>query len=184
MKMALLLAVLVLLLGCQQPSVRRGTQPVAVVATASVAEDLQGLIDFSSRFQSYEREGQLALCTEMRAAYEEVPNRWTGWYLATAISQVEGCGDPEEAVGWIQAMLNQRFVSDEVSWVAHYQIRLLQFQQQQQAKLAKALAGEKRLQRRLSQVDKVNNTLEKQLRDLKRIETSINRRLDEKQESN
>ncbi|MCW8847983.1 MAG: hypothetical protein OQK42_05565 [Sedimenticola sp.] len=180
MKTMAFILVLTLLAGCQQQPIRRGNQVGAVTGAVSITEDLQSLMDFSDRFQSYEREGQLALCAEMRAAYEREANRWTGWYLATAISQVDGCGTPQEAIGWIQAMLKQRFVSSEVSWLAHYQIRLLQYQQQQQQQLAATTAEQKKLQRRLSQMDKSNSILEKQLQDLKRIETSINRRLDEK----
>ena len=180
MKTLALILMLTLLAGCQQQSVRGGNQPATVAGTVSIAEDLQSLMDFSDRFQSYERKGQLSLCAEMRTAYEHEANRWTGWYLATAISQVDGCGTQQEAIGWIQAMLNQRFVSSEVSWLAHYQIRVLQYQQQQ---LAAAMVEQKKLQRRLSQMDKANNILENQLQDLKRIETSINRRLDEKHET-
>ena len=183
MKAVTLLVVLVLLMGCQQQSVKRTSQP-AITPVVRVAEDLQGLMDFSGRFQSYERKGQLALCAEMRSAYAKEANRWTGWYLATAITQVDGCGNPAEAIEWIRAMLDQRFVSEEVSWLAHYQIRLLQYQQRQQLQLAKGVAGRKKLQHRLSRMGKVNNTLENQLRDLKRIETSINERLDEQQQTN
>jgi hypothetical protein len=178
MKYLVPLLFLGLLMGCQQQPIRSSSP--AVADTVIVAEDLQSLIDFSMRFQSYELAGQHALCAELRKSYEQSGNRWTGWYLATAITQVDGCGEPKEAIGWIQNMLEQHFVSNEVSWLAHYQIRLLTYQQQRSLEAATI---QKKLQRRLAHIEKTNTMLEKQLQDLKRIETSINRRLDEKQET-
>ncbi|TVO78491.1 hypothetical protein [Sedimenticola selenatireducens] len=181
MKYLVPLLFLGLLMGCQQQPIRSSSP--AVADTVIVAEDLQSLIDFSMRFQSYELAGQHVLCAELRQSYEQSGNRWTGWYLATAITQVDGCGEPKEAIDWIKNMLEQHFVSNEVSWLAHYQIRLLQYQQHQQQQLIEAATSQKKLQRRLTQMEKINTILESQLQDLKRIETSINRRLDEKQET-
>lgn len=175
---------LLLLSGCQQPLTRSGESPgvrsAAVVETPG--EALRNLIDFSTRFEAHTRQDQLALCAELRQSLDQDRDRWTGWYLATAISQVEGCGEPEEAVALINRLLDQRFVSREAGWLAYYQIRLLQRQQRQRQQLNKAVAEQQKLEQRLTRVVEARRLLENQLRDLKRIETSINQRLDEKEQ--
>lgn len=174
---------LLLLSGCQQPLTRNDT-PVLVteVAADASAGALRNLMDFSNRFQVHTRQDQLTLCGEMRQSLSRDGDLWTGWYLATAISQVEGCGEPEEAITLINRLLEQRFVSREAGWLAYYQISLLQRQQRQRQQLSKAVAEQKRLEERLAQVVEAKLLLENQLRDLKHIETSINQRLDEKQQ--
>lgn len=145
-------------------------------------ETLRNLIDFATRFESHTRQDQLALCAELRHSIGQNGDLRTGWYLATAISQVEGCGEPQEAVELINRLLDQRFVSRETAWLAYYQIRLLRRQQRQQQQVAKAIAERRELQERLTQVVEARRLLENQVRDLKRIETSINQRLDEKEQ--
>lgn len=174
---------LLLLSGCQQP-LARNDAPVLVTEAAVDTSGgvLRNLIDFSNRFQVHTRQDQLILCGEMRQSLSRDGDLWTGWYLATAISQVEGCGEPEEAITLINHLLEQRFVSRETGWLAYYQISLLQRQQRQRQQLSKAVAEQRRLEERLAQVAEAKRLLENQLRDLKHIETSINQRLDEKQQ--
>lgn len=171
---------ILLLSGCQQPLTRSGGS--AVPDTPD--DGLQRLIDFSSRFEAHTRKDQLALCQEMRESLAHEGDAWTGWYLATAISEVDGCGDEEEAIALIRHLLEQRFVSREMGWLAYYQIQLLQRQQQQRRQLRKAAAEQRKLQERFDLMEQAKRLLEDQLRDLKRIETSINQRLDEKQQGN
>ncbi len=182
MRYLTILCLLLLLTGCQYSRIKSSDithKNFAVTATPKGS--LENLIDFSSRFQSHGPKAQIALCTEMREALKKRSDPWTAWYLATAISQVNECGKTEEAIALIKQMLNQRFVSDEVAWVALYQISLLKNQLNQKRQLEMALAGQQKLQQRLIRVDKTNSSLETKLQDLKRIETSIIQRLDEKQ---
>jgi len=178
------ICLLLLLVGCQQPLTRtEGSVTPSPVTDAESSEDLLlNLIDFSSRFESHTREDQLALCDELRRSFGRDHDPLTGWYLATAISQVEGCGDPQEAVDLINRLLEQRFVSRQTAWLAYYQVHLLQRQQEQAQRLGKARAEQRKLQDRLARLGETRRLLENQLRDLKRIETSINQRLDEKEQ--
>ncbi|WP_275096282.1 hypothetical protein [Sedimenticola hydrogenitrophicus] len=182
MKRSVWVCLLVLLSGCQQPPSRGddlSLEPRAVVV-APAGEGLQGLFDFSSRFQAHAPRDQLALCEELRQALEPDGDIWPGWYLATAITQVEGCGEPEEAIALINRVLGQRNISHEEGWLAYYQISLLRRQQQQRQQLQEAIAEQRKLKGRIVQLTESRRLLENQLRDLKRIETSINKRLDEK----
>ncbi len=175
---------LLLLTGCQQP-VPRDAAPAAVATGASAEAsggELRNLIDFSNRFQARTRQDQLALCAEMRRSLGRDDDRWTGWYLATAISQVEGCGEPEEAVALITELLEQRIFPREIGWLAYYQISLLQQQLRQRERLREAGKAQQELQKRLARAEQERRLLKRQLDDLKRIETSINQRLDEKQQ--
>lgn len=175
---------LLLLVGCQQPLTRtdRGVTASPVTGAESSEDLLLNLIDFSGRFESHTREDQLALCGELRRSLARDEDPLTGWYLATAISQVEGCGDPQEAIDLINRLLEQRFVSRQTAWLAYYQVHLLQRQQEQAQRLGKARAEQRKLQDRLARLGETRRLLENQLRDLKRIETSINQRLDEKEQ--
>lgn len=182
MKRLLWLCPLLLLSACQQP-LNRDTAPQVprAVAVAPAGAGLQGLFDFSSRFQAYASRDQLALCADLRQALELDGDIWIGWYLATAISQVEECGDAAEAITLINRVLGQRDLSREEGWLAYYQISLLRRQQEQGERLREALAEQRKLKGRLAQMIESRRLLENQLRDLKRIETSINKRLDEKE---
>lgn len=176
---------LLLLTGCQQPMTRSGDTTSGAASAAAVeaqGEALRNLIDFSTRFESHTPQDQLALCVELRHSLDRGGDLWTGWYLATAISQVEGCGEPQEAMALINRLLEQQFVSREAAWLAYYQIRLLRRQQRQGRQLDQALVKQRELQDRLTRVVEARRLLENQLRDLKRIETSINQRLDEKEQ--
>ena len=170
--------------GCQQPLTRSANSEVtpSAVAVAAPQDGLRNLIDFSSRFQAHTRQDQLALCAEMRRSLGQNGDRWTGWYLATAISQVEGCGEPEEAVALINELLEELVVPREMGWLAYYQISLLQRQLRQRQQLREAGKAQQELQGRLARTEQERRLLKQQLNDLKRIETSINQRLDEKQQ--
>ncbi|AKH21540.1 hypothetical protein [Sedimenticola thiotaurini] len=182
------ICLLLLLSGCQQPLTRAdGDDGIATAGAVATGEESSGdlllnLIDFSSRFEAHTPEDQLALCSELRASLGRDGDPLTGWYLATAISQVNGCGEPQEAIDLINQLLEQRFVSRQTAWLAYYQVRLLQRQQSQEQKLNKAQVQQRKLQDRLTRLAETRRLLENQLRDLKRIETSINQRLDEKEQ--
>ena len=178
----LMIALLLLLSGCQQWGRPVANPPDSTpVDLTPAATDLQHLIDFSNRFKAHDRKQQLALCEEMRMTLKGKEDPWIGWNLATAISQVEGCGEPAEAIALINQMLERRFVSTEASWLAYYQLLLLKRQQAQHQQLQEATAVDKRQQKRLLQLTEENQSLERKLQELKTIETSINERLDEKQ---
>lgn len=172
-----------LLSGCQHALLKNssGFADEPVTATLPWNMNIESLIDFSSQFQALDPQAQLVLCTQMRKSIDREADLLTGWYLATAITLTPRCGETEEAVELIGHILKRRFVNSEVTWLASYQLDLLRREQHQQQQLKRAIAGQQELQRKLTQSDKTNSALETKLRDLKRIETSIIQRLDEKQ---
>ena len=138
------------------------------------------LVDFSNRFQALPRPDQLTLCNSMRLSLKRDVGNPIAWYLATAITRVDGCGEPAEAVRLIQRLLDRSRLDHEAEWLARYQLDLLQ----QQATLKEAAQKQQQaLERQLLQAEDNARQLEEKLRDLKRIETSINKRLDEQQET-
>lgn len=167
-----------LLSGCQAGLQRSDTGSVGMPKQPPSVT--RRLIDFSSRFQALARPDQLALCDSMRLSLKRDAGSPLGWYLATAITRVDGCGEPDEAVRLIQRLLDRSRLDHEAEWLARYQLDWLQ----QQAELQAAAQQERQgLHKKLLQAEDKARQLEEKLRDLKRIETSINKRLDEQQEA-
>ncbi|WP_428623934.1 hypothetical protein [Sedimenticola sp.] len=177
------LCLLLLLSGCQHNLIRHDDSLTATLKMATITPGmtLEDLMAFSARFQAHSAREQATLCHDIRPVVSGDGNPWSGWYLATAISLNGECGEPAEAIGLINRLLGKRFVAEEVRQFAAYQLSLLQQRQQQAQQLHKLSLEQQKLQERLNREDQVRRLLEKQLRDLKRIETSINQRLDEKQ---
>jgi len=165
-----------LLLAACQPGLQRVENGASAVPVEP--STLSRLVDFSSRFEMLSGKDQVALCDSMRLSLQQGNPDLTRWYLATAISRVEGCGERGEAILLIQQLLAGDRLERDAEWLARYQLELLQ---QQERRLA-ALQQERQDARgKLQQAEHRARQLEKKLNDLKRIETSINERLDEGQ---
>lgn len=165
-----------LLLSACQPGLQRTETGLSGIPERPPA--LRRLVDFSTRFEQLAQQEQRTLCDSMRLSLKRDAPGITGWYLATAISRVEGCGERSEAIQLIQHLLNNEGLEREAVWLARYQLELLQQQEREQT------ADREERQRahsKLQQAEDRARQLEEKLNDLKRIETSINKRLDEQQ---
>ncbi len=164
---------LVLSLGACTMGQTRSTAPVS---TAQPQLHIEQLIRYEQNLRGHTPQTLLNRCQTLRQRGDNKRTLLTSWQLATLISRVEGCAPLSEAVELLQGVLKQATLSEEAEWLIGYQLSLLKRHQKQ---LEEAAKTQQRMSDQLKASQTSRRDLEEKLRDLKRIETSINKRLDE-----
>lgn len=166
------------LLSACQPVLQRADNGASPVPEAP--SSVSRLVDFSNRFEMLAERDQVALCDSMRLSLKPDAPGLSGWYLATAIARVEACGERAEAILLLRQLSAGAGLERDAAWLVRFQLEQLLKLEQGQA----ALQEERQVaHRKLQQAEQRARQLEKKLNELKRIETSINERLDEPQKT-
>ncbi len=151
--------------------------------SCSISE-LEKFMAFSIHFSTLSDTEKKIECDKLRFNYN-VLNDWnSGWSLAYAINNYSGCGTINEGISILKKIRDTKLNSEQIEWLLDQHILLLgQLKTIKiQNRINNSLHREiKLLNEQLSNCQDKKNTMLLKLHELKSIETSINKRLEEEQ---
>ncbi len=121
-------------------------------------------------------------CNKLRFNYT-VLNDWnSGWSLAYAINNYPACGTIHEGINILENIRDTKLNSEQINWLLNHHILLLKQLKtiKSHKKINNALNQELKLSKeQLANCQNEKSIMLLKLHELKRIETSINQRLEE-----
>ena len=147
--------------------------------------ELEKLMAFATRFSTLSDQEKQVECNQLMFQFYIADNWQAGWALAYVISDFQSCGTITEGLEILYRTRERQSQAGLSLWLINYQISLLSQLKQIKEQNQKLQQSLELTQQQLFNTQDDKNIMVLKLLELKKIETSINQRLeDEKNETN